>query len=279
MAAKSGWKQRAIIYVSRNSFIRRAYTELKNVPLFGPALQKLVKSMVPRGTRVWLQIPAGLGEGLWMHLDPRFEMDYAAGAYEPMIVEAMVSGLEPGSVFYDVGAHIGVFSLLAARIAGETGAVFAFEADPDNAERIKEHARRNGLDQIHVVPYAVWNSPGKLAFQRAPVNSSRNQGAVASGLQIQNENMTQVEAITLDSFSQEHLAPALIKIDIEGGETAALQGSENLFTLHRPILICEVHNQVAEEFVTEWLRSKHYSLTPLGESCVFPRHLLAKANN
>jgi len=53
MAAKSGWKQRAIIYVSRNSFIRRTYTELKNAPLFGPALQKLVKAMVPSGTRVW----------------------------------------------------------------------------------------------------------------------------------------------------------------------------------------------------------------------------------
>jgi hypothetical protein len=48
------------------------------------------------------------------------DYDYAAGAYEPMIVEAMVLGLGPGSVFYDVGAHIGVFSLLAARIAGPT---------------------------------------------------------------------------------------------------------------------------------------------------------------
>jgi FkbM family methyltransferase len=279
MTAKNGWKQRATVYLGRNPFIRRVYTELKNVPLVGAILQKLVKFVVPSGTRVWLRIPAGLGEGLRVHLDARFEMEYASGAYEPQIERAMSSGLRPGSVFYDVGAHIGVFSLLAARIVGESGTVFAFEADPDNAERIKEHARRNGLDQIHVVPYAVWNSPGKLMFQRAAVNSSRNQGAVAIGLQIQNENTTHVEAITLDGFSQEHLAPALIKIDIEGGETAALQGSENLFTLHRPILICEVHNQVAEEFVTEWLRSKHYSLTPLGESRVFPRHLLAKANN
>jgi FkbM family methyltransferase len=270
------WKQRATIYVSRNPLIRSVYRKLKKVPLFGAALQKLARFMVPKGTRVWLRLPAGLGEGLWVHLDPRLEMDYAKGAYEPLMQKAMASALAPGSVFYDVGAHIGVFSLIAARVVGKSGAVFAFEADPDNAQRIKEHACRNGLDQIHVVPCAVWSSPGKLAFQRAAVNSSRNRGAVANDPNLENEDLIEVEAISLDTFSRDHLKPTLMKIDIEGGEAAALQGSERIFTSHKPILICEVHNQASEEYVLRWLSSKRYGLTLLGEPNVFPRHLLAR---
>jgi FkbM family methyltransferase len=275
MTAHENWKQYVIIYLNFNPLIRVVYASLRKVPFLGSALQKLARVIVPSGTRVWLQIANGLAEGLWLHLDTRFELDYATGAYEPLIERAIVSSLTPGSVFYDVGAHIGVFSLLAARIVGESGAVFAFEADPDNAERIREHARRNGLSQIHVVPCAVWSSPGKLKFQRAVMNSSRNQGAVAMNPQIRNENMTEVEAISLDSFSAVHLAPTLIKIDIEGGEIAALQGSERIFTLQRPVLICEVHDQAAEEYVTEWLRTKQYTLAFLEKSNDFPRHLAA----
>jgi FkbM family methyltransferase len=204
-------------------------------------------------------------------------VDYAKGTYEPLIEKAIVSGLTPGSVFYDVGAHIGIFSLLAARIVGESGAVFAFEADPDNADRIKEHAHRNDLDQIHVVPCAVWSAPGKLRFQRASLNSSRNQGAVTNDPLIRSEDTIEVQAVSLDCFSLEHPGPTLIKIDIEGGEAAALQGSERIFVSYRPMLICEVHDQVAEDYVMQWLRSKRYDLTfPEKSRALFPRHLVAR---
>jgi FkbM family methyltransferase len=278
MIAENGWKHRAMIYVTRNPLLRRVYLELRKTPLLGRVLKRLVGLAVPSGTRIWLQIPGGRWEGLWVHLDPRFEMDYARGTYEPSIEKAMVSSLAPGSVFYDVGAHIGVFSLLAARIVGESGAVFAFEADPDNAARIKEHASRNGFGQIHVVPRAVWSSPGKLKFERASLSSSRNQGAIAHDPQLRRENMIEVDAVSLDSFSREHLEPTLIKIDIEGGESAALRGGERIFTSHRPILICEVHNKQNDEYITQWLISKRYTITSVEDSSAFPRHLIAKAS-
>src|SRR5260370_10311447 len=132
MTVNNSWKQRAIIYLSCSSLFRNVYSQLTRIPLFGAVLQSLVKLMVPIGTRLWLRIPSGLGEGLWVRLDARFEMEYASGTYEPLIAKAMLSCLGPGSVFYDVGAHIGILSMLAARIVGESGAVFAFEADPDN---------------------------------------------------------------------------------------------------------------------------------------------------
>jgi len=88
------------------------------------------------------------GKGLWIHLNPRYEMEYIEGEYEAPVEEVLLSNLRPGSVFYDVGAHIGVFSLIAARNLGSHGSVLVFEPDPSNVRRIKEHASRNHLDAI-----------------------------------------------------------------------------------------------------------------------------------
>jgi FkbM family methyltransferase len=61
--------------------------------------------------------------------------------------------------FYDIGAHIGFFSLLAARIVGPFGHVISFEADPEVAARLRENLARNGFDQATVVQKAVWSEP------------------------------------------------------------------------------------------------------------------------
>ena len=201
------------------------------------------------------------------------------GAYEPLIEAVLLYGLEAGSVFYDVGAHIGLFSLLAARVVGKSGSVFAFEADPDNAERIKEHVRRNMFDQIQVVPCAVWSSAGHLRFERASAQSSRNQGAIVTGPLVGRDNTIDVEAIALNDFAQAHPAPTLIKIDVEGAEADVLRGSEEIFARSKPMLICEVHHGHAAEDVTRWLNERGYTFEWLEASPQFPRHLLAKSGN
>lgn len=231
---------------------------------------------IPSGTRVWLPVSSGPGKGLWLHLDSRFEIVYASGEYERRIEALLVSRLCPGSVFYDVGAHIGLFSLLAARIVGESGSVFAFEADPENVERIKEHASRNGLDHICIVPCAVWSSPGRLFFKRVATDSSHNQGAVATDASMYNENTIEVEAVSLDAFVQEHRPPTLIKIDVEGGEANVLDGVKETFKSNAPLLICEIHNQRTCNDVTRWLNSNSYVFEWIEECPDFPRHLWAK---
>jgi FkbM family methyltransferase len=243
--------------------------------LWGGFLRRLVRRVVPVETHVWLRISGGLGKGLWVNLDPRFEMDYASGKYEPPIQQALSKHLKPGSVFYDVGAHVGIFSLFAARLVGTKGAVFAFEAYPDNAERIKEHVRRNMFDQIHVVPCAVWSSAGRLRFERASAQSSKNQSAIATGPPVGSENTIEVEAIALNDFAQAHPAPTLIKIDVEGAEADVLRGSEEIFARSKPILICEVHHVRAAEDVSRWLNERGYTFQWIEASSQFPRHLLA----
>jgi FkbM family methyltransferase len=254
---------------------RQAYGLLIHIPIIGTALKKLTRSAVPLETRVWIDIRAGLGKGLTLYLDPRFEIDYASGEYEVHLQKALSARLQPGSVVYDVGAHIGVVSMFASELVGSAGTIFAFEADPENAERIKTHAQRNNLSQIQVFSCVVWSSDGQLSFERASAKSSRNQGRVAAMSAGTKQDIIVVEGISLDSFANGHLAPTLIKIDVEGAEAEVLRGCDQIVARSRPTVICEVHHRQAEELVRAWLAQRGYSLEWLTGSTKFPRHLLA----
>ena len=66
------------------------------------------------------------------------------GIWEPYETSLLLSMLRPGDVFVDVGANIGYFSVLAASVVGESGAVFAFEPDPDNFSLLRRNVALNG---------------------------------------------------------------------------------------------------------------------------------------
>ena len=67
------------------------------------------------------------------------------GTWEPYESSLVLDLLQPGDIFVDVGANIGYFSLLAASVVGEEGAVFAFEPDPDNYRLLVANAELNGM--------------------------------------------------------------------------------------------------------------------------------------
>jgi FkbM family methyltransferase len=261
--------------LSRLQSVRRLYARLSVAPLVGPALRRLVRRVIPSETRVWFRISDGLAKGLWVNLDPRYETSYAEGRYETVIQRALSQYLGPGSVFYDIGAHIGVVSMYAAQLVGVNGRVFAFEAAPENASRIQAHLTRNNLPQIRTIACAIWSSGGRVRFERAPVQSSRNGGAVATQLTTKKNETIEVDAVALDDFALGNPLPTVIKIDVEGAEADVLRGSEEVFRRAKPVLICEVHNDRAEANVTRWLEERAYQFEWLEHTHQFPRHLLA----
>lgn len=255
--------------------VRHAYEFLNNVPALRSALRRVARAAIPRDTLLWLRISSGLGEGLWVRVDPRFEMIYVDGEYEPTIQRILSQYLKPGFVFYDVGAHIGIVSMFGARLVGSEGRVFAFEAEPENTGRIEEHVVRNAFQQIQVVPKAVWSSSGKLRFSRASAQSSMNQGSVANEDAADPKNVIELPALALDDFAKEQPLPMLIKVDVEGAEADVLRGSEQVFAKSRPVLICEVHHRRAAEEVVTWLQQRNYRIEWTGSADNFPRHLVA----
>src|SRR5882757_1150900 len=161
--------------------LRKIYALANRVPILGSALKNFSRIAIPSDALVWKSIRSGPGKGLWIHLNPRYEMEYLEGDYEAPVEQVLLSNLRSGTVFYDVGAHIGVFSLIAARNLGAQGSVFAFEPDPSNVRRIREHIARNQLDAIRIIPKAVSSTDDRLRFQRASSQSSMNRGVLVEG--------------------------------------------------------------------------------------------------
>jgi FkbM family methyltransferase len=261
--------------IVHNSIMRKSYARVSSIPMLGTIVRRIVRTLLPIDTREWTTIVSGSGSGLSLKLNPRYENDYAYGAYEPLVTELLMSHLKPGSVFYDIGAHIGIISLIAARIVGTQGEVDAFEADSENAERIAEHAVRNSIGQIHVFNNAVWHTAGLLQFERASPHSSRNQGSVSNATPQAGLEIVEIEGVTLDEFVRSHRPPDVVKVDVEGAEASVLEGSALLFETKKPILICEIHNARAYQRVTEWLSDRSYRYSWVEDSAKLPRHLMA----
>jgi hypothetical protein len=85
------------------------------LPLIGPCLRCASTKPVPRDSLAWVQVRHVAAQGIWLHLNPRTGHDYYHGDVEPEVQRVLQKYLRPGMIFYDVGANIGFFSLLAAR--------------------------------------------------------------------------------------------------------------------------------------------------------------------
>ena len=87
--------------------------------------------LVPVHGKRKLRVRSGPGKGLVFELNPRWETRMWEGDHELAAQQVLQRGLQPGSVFYDVGANVGFYSIIAARLVGTAGHVYAFEPVPD----------------------------------------------------------------------------------------------------------------------------------------------------
>ncbi len=195
-----------------------------------------------------LRVPQGYAGGL------AFDMRYlpiahahlgsiAGGNLESAVQEAMVRHLPRGGVFFDVGANLGFFSLLAAHLSGlDAGRVYAFEAAPDNAEAIRVNAALNAIPNVEVLAVAVADRAGRGRLQ---VVDDQSWSKLADyGEHPFTERIVDVELVAIDDLvaSGRVPPPDLVKIDVEGAELAVLAGMRETLARHRPAIICELHD-------------------------------------
>ncbi|MEX2217481.1 MAG: FkbM family methyltransferase [Phycisphaerales bacterium] len=184
------------------------------------------------------RVRAGEARGLRMDLR-RASAWYARGTNEPAIQRAVAEHVRPGGVFFDVGANVGFFSLIAARAAGPAGRIIAFEPVPANADAIRRNARINRFDSISVVQAAVASAPGEMDLVL-----SEHPGGAALALAPPPDASGRIRArvVSIDDLVGRGQAPppTLIKVDVEGVEVEALRGMAETARTHRPIIICEL---------------------------------------
>jgi len=107
------WLGKAYVVLSEKQAVR----SLRQVPLFGMVIHGISHLCLPWSTRTWVEVEAGVGNGLRMLLNPRYDRGYWHGDYEPNIQEVFMKHIKPGAVVYDIGANIGFFAMVAARLS------------------------------------------------------------------------------------------------------------------------------------------------------------------
>ena len=256
------------------AFLRFAspFANFRHLPVIGPLLRWAGAKVVPRDSLTWIQVQHGPAKGIWLRLNPRTGRDYFNGEVETEVQAVLQKYLRAGMTFYDVGANIGFFSLLAARLVGAGGRVMAFEADPEIAARLREHASRNDGAPISVEEKAVWSSAAPVFFARADTSLSPDRGlghVVAAGATQTAHGTIRVETVVLDEYAARVCAPDFIKCDVEGAEVEVFRGARKLLIEKKPIILCEMHGEENRHVLLEEFSRLGYRCEPCGENHVF----------
>jgi len=213
---------------------------LHRLPLIGNWVHRVSHAVLPADQRHWAQIQSGPAKGLWFELNPRTGERYLRGEAELSVQEAVARRLRPGMVFYDLGANIGLFTLLAARAVGPKGRVFSFEPDPNVAARLRRNVSRNGFSNVTISEMGVWSSSGEMNFVAADAGSpDRGTGRFVTA---SNGESAPLRCVALDKFVANQPAPDAIKCDVEGAELEVLRGAEKLIQKSHPWILGEMHS-------------------------------------
>jgi FkbM family methyltransferase len=179
-----------------------------------------------------------------------YRVTYVSGLYEPNSLIVARELLPEGGVFVDVGASVGLFSLLGARKVGPSGRVFSFEPSVRDFKRLAEHLELNRLDNVKATRLAIADSIGSATLTIASeAHSGHNTIGSAFGHQgIEAIGAERVRTTTLDHFLDCHQVNRLdlVKLDIEGSELKALSGMRGALERLRPSLMFEVFEAALE---------------------------------
>jgi len=184
--------------------------------------------------------------------------------YEPEVWEALFSFASGSEVLWDVGAHVGTFSLrsmLDVRVAE----VHAFEPDPLTREALELNVSLNkGLgSQCHIHGVAIGSEPGDSVLQHGPPgNTGLSSISSQVSTQLFNVRRTSIDELI---FHQGYTPPTLVKIDIEGAEADLLRGAKQFLEEHGPKAIvieaeARADGVIIDESITRSLEGAGYKI-------------------
>ena len=157
----------------------------------------------------------------------------STGEYEPATTALLESLLQEGMTFVDVGAHVGLFSLPASKWVFESGKVIAFEPHPDNYTMLVENISRNSeANNIEAIQSAVSDTSESVHLFTSAFNTGDHQLFHSGG-----RNAIEVPCTSLDSYFPKGTMVDVIKIDVQGAESAAFRGMRRVLEDNHAIQI------------------------------------------
>ena len=206
----------------------RARDLAKRRGLLGPmdvVVRKLATLLVPPPSS---ETEFAMSNGMTMVIPPGFPSgrSYINGTYEHEVVSVFQAAVKSSTNVVDIGANVGYYTLLASGLVGPDGCVYAFEPDPLALQYLEQNVERNQCGNVVIIGEGVSEIVGQATFVRDKYGAEGYVARVASA----SSTVIQIETTNLDAYFESIGWPSvdLVKMDIEGGEMAALEGMGDL---------------------------------------------------
>ncbi len=220
---------------------------------------KLGMGKIPGAKRVYNFLYCFLNELLWlwptktvaeiegskMYLNPRVRgpMGGTVRYYiqslgrEKLTTQIFKEAVKDGYNVVDIGANIGYYTLLAARLVGEKGKVYAFEPEPRNYDMLLKNITLNGYTNVVVEQKAVSNVAGIVKLYLSSVDIEAHTLCEYHDLpEFDTRRFVEVESVTLDEFFSDRESQIdVIKVDCEGAEAAIISGADRVIRENRKL--------------------------------------------
>ena len=210
-------------------------------------MNKLVKTIIDGGVEIWYQ---------WndLHIGQRI----ALGKYEPYLTKLMIEILkqvqDDETVFVDVGANIGYYSLLAAKKGAR---VIAIEPEKTNFEILEKNVKKNGLEKkIKMIRAGAGRKNTWAKIEKSKVNFGAHKLKSGRG---------KIKIIRLDDVIKEKVE--VIKIDVEGMEGEVVAGAKNLIKKWQPTIIFEYGISLRNRQLIKFLSKIYGEIYAIDEYC------------
>jgi len=211
--------------------------------------------------------------GLWMQLriqDMTQETILLEAGWDPLLTEFTKEALADGSVFIDVGANAGYFTLIAAQCVGDSGKVLSIEPNPSVAKQLKVNVERSRLSNVIIEEAACSDSQSPLTLY-IPDESKLGQASLSKANAGSIESVN-VRSVTLDQLILDNALETVtfVKIDVEGAELMVLRGMTETLRRYKPIIVLELEPDLLAELGTTkddvigFLSKFSYSTVSLG---------------
>jgi len=178
--------------------------------------------------------------------------------YESWTQRCITESVSAGMIAVDIGAHMGLLTLLLAKQVGANGRVYSFEPEEKNFKRLKANIELNRLSSVQLFRAAVSDKTGK-SYLRLNLSDAGHSLVEASKTDSNNTSasLQEIDTVSFDDFLEDQKISRvnLLKIDAEKSEALVLEGAKN--ALSRGLvdcLICEVHSSDKEASKGDFIR-------------------------
>jgi FkbM family methyltransferase len=263
------WPLRAYLkyspLVRGKSFLRRRLLYPVLLPVLPPKPAGF-EAVLPDGNRIQLYYHESLGLSTLLH-----------GNFEVAEAKLLAELARPNSIAIDIGANVGLHTVMLARAVGAGGRVWAIEPLPSNIDRLKKNIALNRLENVTIIEVAL----GSSEYQGEIMEPE--DGAFASFVSVpgsQSFSRRKVPVRKLDSLIDPEIVKdiSVVKLDVEGFEIEVLKGANKLLRVFSPSILVEANTKEMAAKLSQWMsRNSYYDATP-PDFAIWNRLYLPKAS-